>query len=194
MKKLLLATHNLHKLQEIKQITEGKFEVLGLDDLGFTEEIPETSPSIEGNAIQKVRYLFERFPMNCFADDTGLEVEALDGAPGVYSARYAGEHCSFEDNINKLLLALRRVDNRKARFRSVIALIFEGKLHTFEGIIHGKIQMHRDGTGGFGYDPVFVPDGYEVTFAAMEPTEKNRISHRGIATQKLLAFLNEPER
>ncbi len=193
MKKLLLATNNLHKLSEIRQITNGKFEILSLNEVGFTGDIPETSPTIEGNAIQKVQFIFDRIKMDCFADDTGLEVEALNGEPGVYSARYAGEQCSFSDNIVKLLAALDGEINRKARFRTVIALIFNNELFTFEGIIDGRIGFSTEGNSGFGYDPVFIPDGYEVSFASMDSELKNTISHRGRATALLMDFLNSKQ-
>lgn len=190
MKKLLLATNNLHKLTEIRQITQGKFDILSLNDVGFSGDIPETSPTIEGNAVQKVQYVFDRIKMDCFADDTGLEVEALHGEPGVYSARYAGEQCSFSDNIVKLLAALKGETNRKARFRTVIALIFNNELYTFEGIVDGRIGLSTEGNSGFGYDPVFIPDGYEISFASMDAHVKNTISHRGRATARLMDFLN----
>jgi XTP/dITP diphosphohydrolase len=193
MKKLLLATNNLHKLSEIRQITNGKFEILSLNEVGFTGDIPETSPTIEGNAIQKVQFIFDRIKMDCFADDTGLEVETLNGEPGVYSARYAGEQCSFSDNIVKLLAALDGETNRKARFRTVIALIFNNELFTFEGIIDGRIGFSTEGNSGFGYDPVFIPDGYEVSFASMDSELKNTISHRGRATALLMDFLNSKQ-
>lgn len=193
MKKLLLATNNLHKLSEIRQITNGNFEILSLNEVGFTGDIPETSPTIEGNAIQKVQFIFDRIKMDCFADDTGLEVEALNGEPGVYSARYAGEQCSFSDNIVKLLAALDGEINRKARFRTVIALIFNNELFTFEGIIDGRIGFSTEGNSGFGYDPVFIPDGYEVSFASMDSELKNTISHRGRATALLMDFLNSKQ-
>lgn len=189
MKKLLFASNNPHKLEEIRFITKGLFEILSLDDVAFMGEIPETSPTIEANAIQKVRFVYERVNMDCFADDTGLEVEVLHGEPGVYSARYAGAQCSFIDNIEKLLAALEGQSNRKARFRTVIALIFDQKLFTFEGIIEGKIASSMDGAGGFGYDPIFIPDGYDLSFAQMKPELKNNISHRGLATASLMAFL-----
>ena len=190
MKTLLLATNNLHKLNEIRQITFGKFEILSLNDIGFASEIPETSPTIEGNAVQKVQYVYDRIKIDCFADDTGLEVEALHGEPGVYSARYAGEHCSFSDNIEKLLAALKGEANRKARFRTVIALIFNNELYTFEGIVDGRIGLSTEGNCGFGYDPVFIPDGYGSSFATMDAELKNSISHRGRATSLLMDFLN----
>ena len=187
----MFATNNKHKLDEIRQITIGQFEILSLNDVNFLGEIPETSSTIEGNAIQKAQFIHDKVQLNCFADDTGLEVEALNGAPGVYSARYAGEHCSYQDNNTKLLGALQNQTNRKARFRTVIALIFENQLITFEGVVEGNIECHPIGNEGFGYDPLFVPDGYEQTFAEMDPILKNTISHRGIATSKLIGFLSK---
>jgi XTP/dITP diphosphohydrolase len=160
-------------------------------DHGIVEEIPETQPTIEGNALQKARYVHERTGADCFADDTGLEVAALGGAPGVYSARYAGEHCSFADNTAKLLDELRGADDRTARFRTVIALIVGGREYLFEGEVRGEITRAASGAGGFGYDPVFRPEGCEATFAEMDAAAKNAISHRGRAVEKLVAFLNE---
>jgi XTP/dITP diphosphohydrolase len=191
MKKLLFATSNTHKLNEIREITVNKFDVLGLNDLKFDGEIPETSPTIEGNAIQKARFIHDKFLLDCFADDTGLEVDALNGEPGVYSARYAGEHCSYFDNNVKLLAALQNESNKKARFRTVIALIYNNQLYTFEGVVEGKIVPQPKGNEGFGYDPVFVPEGYNQTFAEMISVLKNTISHRGLATAKLMSFLDE---
>jgi XTP/dITP diphosphohydrolase len=193
MKKLLFATNNKHKLDEIRQITAGKFEILSLNDVNFMEEIPETSPTIEENAIQKARFIHDRFLLDCFADDSGLEVDALHGAPGVYSARYAGEQCSYQDNNTKLLGALQNQSNRKARFRTVIALIIDHQLFTFEGVVEGKIESRPKGVEGFGYDPLFIPDGYDQTFAEMGAGLKNTISHRGKATSKLVAFLSTKE-
>lgn len=190
MKKLLFATNNAHKLNEIREITTNKFEILGLNDVKFIGDIPETSPTIEENAIQKARYIHEKFQMDCFADDTGLEVNALHGEPGVYSARYAGEHCSYTDNNFKLLAALQNKKNRNARFRTVIALIYNSQLFTFEGVVEGSIISQPRGGEGFGYDPVFVPDGYKQTFAEMGSALKNTISHRGLATAKLISFLD----
>lgn len=190
MKKLLFATNNAHKLKEIREITKEKFEILGLNDVNFIGDIPETSLTIEGNAIQKARFIHDRFQLDCFADDTGLEVDALHGEPGVYSARYAGEHCSYTDNNVKLLTALQNKSNRKARFRTAIALIFDSQMFTFEGVVEGKIISQPSGAEGFGYDPIFVPDGYKQTFAEMSAVLKNSISHRGLATAKLISFLD----
>lgn len=190
MKKIVFATNNLHKLQEISSITHDKIELLTLKDIGFAGEIPETSPTIKGNALQKAEYIHERYLMDCFADDTGLEVAALGGAPGVYSARYAGEEASYNDNVVKLLHEMKDATQREARFVTMIALILEGERYFFEGIINGHISTFAAGAGGFGYDPVFVPQGYSQSFAQLSSELKNSISHRAIATQKLIAFLN----
>lgn len=189
MKEFVFATNNAHKLSEIRQITSADIHIISLNDIGFHEEIPETSDTISGNALQKAWYFHDRYNKNCFADDTGLEVDFLDGAPGVYSARYAGEACSFSDNVEKLLKEMGQTENRKARFVTVIALLFEGKPYLFEGVINGSITTSPKGEGGFGYDPVFLPDGYQQTFAEMQASVKNSISHRGLATKKLVEFL-----
>ena len=189
MKELIMATNNAHKLEEVRQILGSGFTVKSLNDIGCTEDIPETADTIEGNALQKVRYVHEHYGVDCFADDTGLEVEALNGAPGVYSARYAGEHCSYQDNVNKMLAALKGVENRKAAFRTVIALNLFGASYFFEGRCDGRITEEQRGSDGFGYDPIFQPDGFDETFAEMGHQGKNAISHRGRATQKLIAFL-----
>jgi len=162
---------------------------LSLSEIGCLDDIPETSNTIEGNALQKARFIFEKFGVGCFADDTGLEVDVLDGRPGVFSARYAGEGCSYNDNVVKLLGELQGLQNRNARFRTVIALISNGKEHLFEGIINGHITDRPLGKAGFGYDPVFVPEGYDQTFAEMTFGLKNRISHRAIAVEKLAGWL-----
>ena len=188
-RRLLFATNNEHKLREIREIAGNDFEILGLKDVGFEGDIPETQDTIEGNAIQKARYIFDKVHLDCFADDTGLEIDALDGRPGVYSARYAGEGCSFDDNIEKVLLELKGSENRNARFRCMVCLIFDGKEHLFEGKIDGSITRERNGIGGFGYDPVFLPDGYHQTFAEMPAYLKNGISHRGRAMTKMMRFL-----
>lgn len=187
--KLVFATNNRHKLEEISHLAGPHIHLLSLSDLGFTGDIPEEKETIEGNAAQKAWFIYDRYGINCFADDTGLEIEALNGEPGVYSARYAGENCTFEDNINKVLAAMKGTDNRKARFRTVIALIENRKLVTFLGEIKGFITRQKQGLLGFGYDPVFMPAGYVKTFAEMELAEKNRISHRAIAVQKLIDHL-----
>ena len=189
MKKIVFATNNKHKLEEVGKILEGVVEIVGLSDIGFVGDIPETAPTLEGNALQKARFIYDRFGLDCFADDTGLEVEALDGAPGVYSARYAGEHCSFEDNMNKLLEALLDKENRNARFRTVICLLEKGKETYFEGEVKGVILKEKRGGEGFGYDPIFMPQGFSTSFAEMHIDDKNKISHRGKATQKLIDYL-----
>jgi XTP/dITP diphosphohydrolase len=194
--KLLFATNNKHKIREISDIISNNFTIIGLADVNITEDIPEEAETLADNALFKARYVHERTGMNVFADDTGLEVEALGGEPGVYSARYAGEGKSFDDNINKLLNRLEGVEERKARFRTVIALILDNMEYMFEGSVEGEILSERKGTGGFGYDPVFRAAGYDQTFAEMPLTEKNRISHRAVAMRKLLNFLegiNKPE-
>lgn len=189
MKKIIFATGNSHKLKEVREILGDGFEIVSLNDIDFHEDIPETGNTLQQNASQKSHYIFDRFRIDCFADDTGLEVDALDGAPGVYSARYAGEHVTYDDNVNKLLAKLRGVGNRAARFRTVISLILEGKEYFFNGVVEGHIIDHKLGSGGFGYDPVFVPDGYNRTFSEMTPETKNAVSHRGKAIQKFADFL-----
>ena len=185
----VFATHNKSKAVEVERLIDNKLDILTLADLNISHDIPETSSTIEGNALQKARFVFEKYSYNCFADDTGLEVEALKGAPGVYSARYAGDHKNDQDNINKLLIELSGKTNRKARFKTVVALIINWKEYLFEGIITGEITQERQGVRGFGYDPVFKPDGYNLTFAEMSIEEKNKISHRAIAINKLADFL-----
>lgn len=188
---LVFATNNKHKIREISDLLDENFRILGLADVNITEEIPEEADTLEENALFKARYVFERTGLNVFADDTGLETDALDGAPGVYSARYAGEGRSFDDNINKLLTQLEGKNNRSARFRTVIALILDQREYLFEGKVDGEIISERKGTGGFGYDPVFVALGYDRTFAEIPLSEKNKISHRALAMRKLLSFLKE---
>lgn len=187
---LIFATHNLHKTAEVRAIAGRRFTILNLRDIGCLEEIPETADTITGNALQKARYVSEKYGFDCFADDTGLEVEALDNRPGIYSARYAGEGCSYEDNVEKLLKEMKGFPNRKASFTTVIALILNGKEYLFEGKIEGEITTEPHGEGGFGYDPVFRPSGYSKTFAELGEEEKNKISHRAIATEKLMNFLS----
>ncbi len=189
MKELLFVTNNQHKLREIRQILNDKFQVLSLSDIGFHGDIPETHPTIRENAVQKATYIYERYNRDCFADDTGLVVPSLNGEPGVYSARYAGENATFEDNMNLLLRKLMGSKDRNAYFITVIALWLDGKLYLFEGKVEGVITENPAGTKGFGYDPIFKPLGYDKTFAEMTDEEKNRISHRGIATRKLAEFL-----
>jgi len=187
---LIFATNNLHKLTEIQALISDNFILKSLQQIGCTEDIPETAPTLEGNALLKAEYIFNKYGKNCFADDTGLEIEALDGRPGVFSARYATDGHDFEANIDKVLEELAGVENRKARFRTVVVLILDGSVHYFEGIVNGEIITERKGIKGFGYDPIFLPDGYEQTFAEMPLSEKNKISHRARAVSKLVDFLN----
>lgn len=189
MKELVFATNNEHKLRELREIAGEKFRILSLKDINCFDDIPETEPTIKGNALIKANYIKDKYGYDCFADDTGLEVEALGGEPGVYSARYAGEDCDSEKNIDKILTKLKNESNRKARFITYIALILEGNTHIFEGEVQGEILTERHGEGGFGYDPVFKPVESENSFAEMLAEEKNAISHRGRAVQKLLKFL-----
>ena len=191
MKTLVFATNNLHKLEEVRDILGGSFRIASLKEIECTDDIPETADTLEGNALQKARYVKDKFGYDCFADDTGLEVEALGGAPGVFSARYAGPGHDSETNMQKLLKELERKTNRQAQFRTVVALLLDGEEYTFEGIVRGTILTERRGTAGFGYDPVFVPEGYAETFAEMGSEEKNRISHRARAVQKLADFLHK---
>ena len=188
--KLVFATNNQHKLDEIRKITNGLTEIVSLAEINCHDDIPETADTLEGNALQKARYIKEHFGLDCFADDTGLEVEVLHNAPGVFSARYAGPGHDSEANMNKLLQELQDKDNRKARFRTVIALILNGKEYLFEGIINGTIAREKRGGSGFGYDPLFVPDNYSQTFAEMGNDIKNLISHRAQAVKKLTTFLS----
>ena len=189
MNKLIFATHNAHKLEEVSAMLKNFVNLLGLSDLQFFEDIPETADTLQGNALQKVQFVKDKLDCDCFADDTGLEVDALNGAPGVFSARYAGEPSNSEKNIDKLLDVLKNTDNRTAQFKTVIALLQGADTHYFEGVIRGKIATERHGKGGFGYDAVFIPDGYNKTFAELSPEEKNNISHRGLAVEKLVEFL-----
>ena len=188
-RKIVFATNNQHKLDEIRKITEGKIEILSLNDIGSHDEIEETGSTLEENALIKARFIKNKCGYDCFAEDTGLEVEALGNAPGVYSARYAGDACRDEDNISKLLGDLKGIESRKAHFRTVIALLMNNEAYFFEGEIKGHIIDEKRGSAGFGYDPVFVPEGYDQTFAELGEEIKNRISHRSIATQKLVDFL-----
>ena len=191
MRKLIFATNNKHKLGEVREMIDGTIQVVSLDEAGLHGEIPETADTLQGNALQKAMWVWARTQCDCFADDTGLEVEALGGAPGVYSARYAGEHCSFDDNIDKLLAALDGEENRRARFRTVVCLIEGGVPRYFEGKVEGRILTERYGEGGFGYDPVFMPDRFAVSFAEMPAEVKNMISHRGMAVKQLVEYLKE---
>jgi XTP/dITP diphosphohydrolase len=187
--KLVFATQNPNKLKEVKSMLPANMEIVSLDQIGCFDDIPETQPTLEGNALQKARYINQNYGINCFSDDTGLEIEALGGEPGVFSARYAGEAKDSNANMEKVLTLLNGVENRKARFRTVIALILDGKEMLFEGIVEGEIIEHKQGKEGFGYDPIFLPHGYEQTFAEMPLAEKNLISHRKRAFHKLSEYL-----
>jgi len=189
MKELIFATNNKHKLIEVSEMLNSIVKIESLAEAGLSGEIPETAPTLEGNALQKAQWVYERTGRDCFADDTGLEVEALDGRPGVYSARYAGEHCSFDDNINKMLGEMEGKTNRRACFRTVICLIENGEPRYFEGRVDGEILTERYGKEGFGYDPIFMPDRFAVSFAEMPLEVKNHISHRGHAVAKLTEYL-----
>lgn len=189
--KILFATNNAHKLTEVQAVLGDSYTLVTPRDCGVTEEIPETQPTLEGNALQKARYLYERTGLDCFADDTGLEVEALGGAPGVHSARYATDGHDFAANNRLLLRNLAGKENRRARFRTVVALILGGREYLFEGVVEGQIIDRETGHEGFGYDPLFRPDGYDRTFAQMTSEEKNAVSHRARAVRKLAAFLHE---
>ena len=189
--KILFATNNAHKLAEVQAVLGDSYTLVTPRDCGVTEEIPETQPTLEGNALQKARYLYERTGLDCFADDTGLEVEALGGAPGVHSARYATDGHDFAANNRLLLRNLAGKENRRARFRTVVALILGGREYLFEGVVEGQIIDRETGHEGFGYDPLFRPDGYDRTFAQMTTEEKNAVSHRARAVHKLATFLHE---
>lgn len=189
MREIVFATNNKNKLVEMRQIMDGLYHVMSLEELGCHEEIIEDADTIQGNAKIKADYITNNYHVDCFADDTGLEVEALNGAPGVYSARYAGEHCSYQDNVNKMLNAMKGCENRKAAFRTVIALNLNGGTYYFEGRCDGQITREQRGSEGFGYDPIFQPDGFDKTFAELGSEVKNSISHRGRATRKLIEFL-----
>lgn len=191
MKSLCFATNNLYKTEEIRALLGPFFVLKNLKDIGCIEELPETQSTIEGNALQKARYVFDNYRVPCFADDTGLEVDSLNGEPGVFSARFAGEHRSDHDNIELLLSRLAKQNNRKARFKTVISWIDEREIKSFEGIINGTIVEAQRGEKGFGYDPIFMPDGSDKTFAEMELIEKNLISHRALAVKKLVNFLRD---
>lgn len=189
--KLVFASNNKNKIQEIQALVPNIIQIVSLEEIGCIEDIPETADTIEGNAILKANYVTEKYGFDCFADDTGLEVDALNGAPGVYSARYAGEQKDANDNMDKLLSELKDESNRKANFKTVIALNLNGKQNLFTGIINGKIIEEKIGTNGFGYDPIFVADGFEKTFAELSIEEKSTISHRGIAVKELILFLQK---
>lgn len=188
---LVFATNNQHKLQELQAILGNEIKLLSLKDINCLEEIPEEQPTLEGNARQKSFYVFDKFGYNCFADDTGLEIDALGGEPGVYSARYAGADKDAEANMKKVLENLTKINNRKARFRTVISLIINGEEKQFEGAVEGEILTERKGGAGFGYDPIFQPEGLKCSFAEMELADKNKISHRGRAVQKLVNYLKQ---
>lgn len=187
---LVFATGNSHKLREVRELIGQHYDVKGLADIGCTEDIPETSPTIADNALQKAHYVRDHYQLDCFSEDTGLEVDALNGDPGIYSARYAGPQKNAQDNMQLLLQNLDGKDHRAAQFRTVVALILDGEEHTFEGIVRGRILEAPRGTGGFGYDPVFVPEGYDQTFAELDASIKNQISHRGRAVRQLAEFLS----
>ena len=189
--KLVFATNNKHKLEEVRAILGNRVEVLSLGDINCNDDIPETAETLQGNALIKARHIYNKYGVNCFADDTGLEVEALNGAPGVYSARYAGESNDSQANMNKLLQNLTGKNNRNAQFRTVIALIINGEEKLFDGIVKGTITEEKKGDSGFGYDPIFVPEGYSESFAQMDSDTKNSISHRYRATEQLSNYLKE---
>jgi XTP/dITP diphosphohydrolase len=185
----VFATHNLHKLEEVKTLLNSNITVLSLKDINYTDEIEENETTLEGNALIKAKTIFKSIQENCFADDSGLLVDALNGEPGVYSARYAGSQKNDNDNMNKLLDKLKDIENRKAQFKTVLALILNEKEYLFEGIVHGVIAHEKKGTKGFGYDPIFIPEGFSKSFAELTSLEKSMISHRSIALKKLITFL-----
>ena len=187
--KLVFATNNKNKILEVQQLLTDSIEIISLENIGCFEEIPETGDTIEENAIMKANYVTQKYGYNCFADDTGLEVGVLNGEPGVFSARYAGEQCSSEDNMTKLLDTLVNTTNRKAQFKTIIALNLNGRQHLFTGIAKGEITLNKIGNQGFGYDPIFIPEGHTATFAQLSLEEKGLISHRGKATEQLINFL-----
>ena len=189
LRKLVFASNNKHKLEEARAILGDKFEVISLAEIGCHDDIPETANTLEGNALIKARWIKDKYGYDCFADDTGLMVEALGGSPGVYSARYAGEHCSFADNINKMLSEMSGKENRKAYFATVVALLMGDEMYTFEGKVDGFIATEPHGDGGFGYDPIFIAEETGKCFAEMSADDKNAISHRGRAMRKLADFL-----
>lgn len=190
MKEIVFATNNVHKLSEVRRMVGDRFKVRSLSEIGCHDDIPETADTLEGNALIKARWVKDKYGYDCFADDTGLMVDALDGAPGVKTARFAGEHCTPDDNVTKLLEVLQGQTNRNARFSTVIALILDGRETLMEGTVHGTITTERLGTDGFGYDPVFMPEQTGLTFAQMGPDAKNEISHRGRAIVRLMEVLN----
>ena len=188
--KLVFATNNPNKLSELQALVPDWIEILSLKDINCNEELPESNPTLEENALQKAQYVYKNYGFNCFADDTGLEIEVLGGAPGVYSARYAGEDCGAEDNMKKVLAKLENVENRNAKFRTVIALVLKAEENLFEGECNGTITKTKTGVEGFGYDPIFIAESCEITFAEMSKQEKGAISHRGRAVEKLVEFLH----
>ena len=191
--KLVFATNNNHKLKELQAILGDRYELLSLKDINCNEDIPEERPTLEGNASQKAFYVYKKYGYSCFADDTGLEIESLGGEPGVFSARYAGPSKDSGENMKKVLEKLSKINNRKARFRTVISLVLNGEEHQFEGIVEGKILKKKRGNSGFGYDPIFLPYGYKNSFAEMSLEQKNKISHRGRAVEKLVQYLKKLE-
>lgn len=190
MRTLVFATNNKHKLEEVQALIGDKFQLKTLEEIGCLDDIPETGDTFSDNASQKSQYIWERFKIDCFSDDSGLEVDALNGKPGVYSARYSGSRDS-EENLQLVMSKMKGINNRSARFKCVISIILDGKEHLFEGSVEGKITNSRSGSAGFGYDPIFKPQGYDVSFAEMSAEEKNKISHRARAVEKLVAFLNQ---
>ncbi|MDD2283856.1 MAG: non-canonical purine NTP diphosphatase [Paludibacter sp.] len=191
MRKLVFATNNAHKLDEVKSVSRDSIAILSLKEINCFDDIPETADTLEGNALLKAQYIYNKYGYDCFADDTGLEVDALDGRPGVYSARYAGDEQDAVKNMQKLLSELDGVENRKAQFRTVVALIESGEIRYFEGKITGKIIREPAGKTGFGYDPIFIPDGFSQTFAELGSDLKNKISHRALAINELKKYLNQ---
>jgi XTP/dITP diphosphohydrolase len=189
MIKLVFATNNIYKIKEVSNLVNARFKILSLKDINCFNDIPENSDTLEGNASDKAFYVYNKYGLDCFADDTGLEIEALKGEPGIYSARYAGENKDFDDNMNKVLRKLKGITNRKARFRTVISLVVKGKAVFFEGVVNGVILNKKRGDNGFGYDPVFKPNGYNKSFSEMSLEEKNKISHRFFAVQKFINYL-----
>jgi XTP/dITP diphosphohydrolase len=196
MQQLVFATNNAHKLEEVAaklpdRYRDGKIQLLSLSDIGCHDDIAETGTTFLENAAIKSHYIYDKYHLNCFGDDSGLEIDALNGDPGVYSARYAGKHGDHQANMDKVLAQLQSTTNRRARFRTVISLIWDGREHFFEGTVEGTIRSEQAGTAGFGYDPIFQPDGYSITFAEMSMDEKNKISHRAKAMDKVIEFLNK---
>ncbi len=189
MEKLVFATNNAHKLEEVREKLSGKFEILSLKDINCNDDIPETADTFDGNAQQKAVWVLDKYGYDCFADDSGIEIEALENRPGVFSARFAGENCSFEDNNNKVMNEMAAKENRNAKFSTTICLKLHGETHFFVGEVNGEIIEHNLGDDGFGYDPIFRPNGYKETFAQMSMKHKNSISHRALAVDKMLEFL-----